>query len=114
MSCSKCFEVITSLHPPNPKIQFYCYSQFTNGETEAPRTKPRAQVRESQKLVLETPAASTFYSPKSTLVFPTSPVPFIVSITGEETEAPGMKGCFEVTQLVHVWDAQSLSPAPTA
>ena len=26
MSCSKRFEVITSLHLPNPKIQFYCYS----------------------------------------------------------------------------------------
>lgn len=71
-------------------------------------------MRESQKLVLETPAASTFYSLKSTLVFPTSPVLFIVSITGEGTEAPGMEGCFEVTQLAHVWDVQSLSPAPTA
>ena len=52
--------------------------------------------------------------PESSLVLPTSPVLSIVSITGEETEVPGMKGCLEVTQLDRVWDALSLSPAPTA
>lgn len=71
--------------------------------------------RESRKLVVEQLVQlPPRFIPRVLSHLSHQPVLFIVSIAGEETEAPGMRGCLEVTQLVRVWDTQSLSPAPTA